>query len=72
LKALFATQKRISRFDFLSSPLGTSEIDQLYKISSILGTPGKNDWPEGHQLANNMTFRFPTFGPTHLSQVLNY
>jgi hypothetical protein len=59
------TQKKLAP---LFSATGSSEIDQLYKISSILGTPGKNDWPEGYQLANGMTFRFPTFGPTHLSQ----
>ncbi len=50
--------------------VGTSEIDQLYKIASILGTPGRNDWPEGYSLATAMSFRFPTFQPTHLSQVL--
>ena len=49
---------------------GTSEIDQLYKISSILGTPGRNDWSEGFSLANQMSFRFPTFSSTHLSNVL--
>ena len=49
---------------------GTSEIDQLYKIASILGTPGRNDWTEGFSLANQMSFRFPTFSPTHLSNVL--
>ena len=50
--------------------LGTSEIDQLYKIASILGTPGRNDWQEGHALAGSMNFRFPPFKPTHLTAVL--
>jgi serine/threonine protein kinase len=49
---------------------GNSEIDQLYKIASIMGTPGRNDWPDGSTLANSMSFRFPTFQPTHLSNVL--
>ena len=49
---------------------GTSEIDQLYKIASILGTPGRNDWPDGYSLAGNMQFKFPTFKSTHLTQVL--
>ena len=48
---------------------GTSEIDQLYKIASILGTPGRNDWPDGYGLAGNMHFKFPTFKSTHLAQV---
>ena len=50
--------------------LGTSEIDQLYKVASILGTPGRNDWPDGYSLANSMSFRFPAFQSTHLSQIL--
>ena len=49
---------------------GTSEIDQLYKIASVLGTPGRNDWSEGFGLANAMSFRFPAFQATHLSSVL--
>lgn len=49
---------------------GTSEIDQLYKVASVLGTPGRNDWSEGFGLANAMNFRFPTFQATHLSSVL--
>ena len=49
---------------------GTSEIDQLYKVASVLGTPGRNDWPDGYSLANSMSFRFPTFQSTHLSQIL--
>ncbi|TRY78578.1 hypothetical protein TCAL_11225, partial [Tigriopus californicus] len=47
-----------------------SEIDQLFKICSILGSPSRSDWPEGISLANAMSFKFPTFLPTHLSQVL--
>ena len=51
-------------------PAGTSEIDQLYKIASILGTPGRSDWQDGHALAAGMNFRFPPFKPTHLTAVL--
>jgi len=49
---------------------GTSEIDQIYKVCSILGTPSSQDWSQGQQLASQMNFKFPTFSPTHLSQVL--
>lgn len=38
---------------------GSSEVDQLFKICSILGTPDKSDWPEGHRLATIIQFRFP-------------
>ena len=49
---------------------GSSEIDQIYKICSILGTPSHTDWAQGHTLASNMSFKFPQFTSTHLSQVL--
>ena len=48
---------------------GTSEIDQLYKICSVLGTPSRGDWADGFVLANTMSFHFPNFSQTHLSQV---
>ncbi|XP_060133959.1 serine/threonine-protein kinase MAK isoform X3 [Zootoca vivipara] len=38
---------------------GTSEVDEIFKICQVLGTPKKNDWPEGYQLATAMNFRFP-------------
>jgi len=49
---------------------GTSEIDQIYKVCSVLGTPSSQDWSHGQQLASQMNFKFPSFSPTHLSQVL--
>ncbi|XP_039205586.1 serine/threonine-protein kinase MAK isoform X3 [Crotalus tigris] len=38
---------------------GTSEVDEIFKICQVLGTPKKSDWPEGYQLAAGMNFRFP-------------
>uniref|UniRef100_A0A1I8P0R4 non-specific serine/threonine protein kinase n=1 Tax=Stomoxys calcitrans TaxID=35570 RepID=A0A1I8P0R4_STOCA len=38
---------------------GSSEVDQLYKICSVLGTPDKNDWPDGYRLAAAIHFRYP-------------
>ncbi|XP_037960694.1 mitogen-activated protein kinase 16 [Teleopsis dalmanni] len=38
---------------------GSSEVDQLFKICSVLGTPQKNDWPEGYRLAAIIQFRYP-------------
>uniref|UniRef100_A0A182PTL2 non-specific serine/threonine protein kinase n=1 Tax=Anopheles epiroticus TaxID=199890 RepID=A0A182PTL2_9DIPT len=35
------------------------EVDQLFKICSVLGTPDKSDWPDGHKLAATIQFRFP-------------
>ena len=38
---------------YLGRPLfpGVSEADQLTRISTILGTPSQQDWPEGHRVA---------------------
>ncbi|KAM6455207.1 serine/threonine-protein kinase MAK isoform 3-T4 [Liasis olivaceus] len=38
---------------------GTSEVDEIFKICQVLGTPKKSEWPEGYQLAAAMNFRFP-------------
>lgn len=37
---------------------GTSEIDQLFKICTVLGTPTKEEWPEGLSLAAKMNFKW--------------
>ncbi|CAB3410532.1 unnamed protein product [Caenorhabditis bovis] len=50
---------------------GTSEMDQLFKIISILGTPTKYEWPEGYQLASAMNFRFQQVVATPMEQVVN-
>ena len=49
---------------------GNSEIDQIYKVCSVLGTPSNSDWAQGHHLAQQMSFKFPSFASTHLTQVL--
>jgi len=49
---------------------GSSEIDEIFKVCSILGTPSRTDWPEGHQLAANMNFRFPQCVASDISQII--
>ncbi|KAL1129366.1 hypothetical protein AAG570_013893 [Ranatra chinensis] len=49
---------------------GNSEIDQIFKICSVLGTPDKRDWYEGHQLALNMNFKFPQFKKVPLATIV--
>ena len=46
---------------FLMGPLfsGTSEIDQLTKICSLLGTPSHKDWPEFFTLAQKLKIQLP-------------
>lgn len=49
---------------------GKSEIDEIFKICSVIGTPDKNDWPEGYRLAAAMNFRFPNFTKTSLNVLI--
>ncbi|KAL3998856.1 Protein kinase domain family protein [Acanthocheilonema viteae] len=50
---------------------GTSELDQLFKIITILGTPSKDDWPEGYQLAIAMNFKFQQCVAIPFSTIVN-
>jgi hypothetical protein len=54
---------------YIMRPLfpGTSEIDQLIKICSILGSPSQSDWAEGYKLAKNINFTFPKFNQSSLA-----
>ncbi|XP_044150993.1 serine/threonine-protein kinase MAK [Bufo gargarizans] len=49
---------------------GTSEVDEIFKICQVLGTPKKNDWSEGYQLAAAMNFRFPQCVPINLKTLI--
>ncbi|XP_011862590.1 PREDICTED: serine/threonine-protein kinase ICK isoform X1 [Vollenhovia emeryi] len=49
---------------------GKSEIDEIFKVCSVIGTPDKEDWPEGFQLATAMNFKFPNFTRTSLSVLI--
>ncbi|CAF0783430.1 unnamed protein product [Brachionus calyciflorus] len=37
---------------------GNSEIDQLFRICSVLGTPTKDEWPEGMTLAAKLNIKW--------------
>ncbi|KAF1592835.1 Serine/threonine-protein kinase MAK, partial [Eudyptes moseleyi] len=49
---------------------GTSEVDEIFKICQVLGTPKKSDWPEGYHLASAMNFRFPQCVPISLKTLI--
>jgi len=49
---------------------GKSEIDEIFKICSVIGTPDKDDWLEGYQLATAMNFKFPNFTRTSLTVLI--
>uniref|UniRef100_UPI00398F2FE8 serine/threonine-protein kinase MAK isoform X2 n=1 Tax=Pristiophorus japonicus TaxID=55135 RepID=UPI00398F2FE8 len=49
---------------------GSSEIDEIFKICQVLGTPKKNNWSEGYQLAAAMNFRWPQCVPNNLKTLI--
>eukprot|EP00048_Salpingoeca_helianthica_P013398 m.200404 g.200404 ORF g.200404 m.200404 type:complete len:523 (-) comp15497_c6_seq1:53-1621(-) len=49
---------------------GSSEIDEIYKITAVLGTPSADRWPEGLKLAAAMNFKFPQMVATPLRQLV--
>ncbi|XP_048193396.1 serine/threonine-protein kinase ICK [Perognathus longimembris pacificus] len=49
---------------------GASEIDTIFKICQVLGTPKKTDWPEGYQLSGAMNFRWPQCVPNNLKTLI--
>jgi serine/threonine protein kinase len=57
---------------YLLRPLfpGSSEVDQMFKICAILGSPSQADWPEGYKLASKINFSFPKFVSTSLSTLI--
>ncbi|KAE8727441.1 Detected protein of confused Function [Hibiscus syriacus] len=49
---------------------GTSEADEIYKICSVIGTPTKESWPDGLDLASAINYQFPQFDGKHLSALI--
>jgi serine/threonine protein kinase len=49
---------------------GSSEVDQIFKICAVLGTPDREQWPEGLSLASAMNFKFPICAATPLSKLI--
>lgn len=54
---------------YTQTPLfpGNNELDQMNKIVKMLGTPDKNDWPEGYKLAqtkSNFNYSLDYYFPT--------
>ncbi len=49
---------------------GSSEIDQLFKICTVLGTPGRDEWPEGFTLAAKINFKWNACVKTDLQKLI--
>ena len=48
---------------------GSSEIDQLSKIMSVLGTP-PTSWKQGYDLAKKMGMTFPNYQPVDMKTLV--
>lgn len=49
---------------------GRSEIDQIFKICQVLGTPDTTVWPESKYLASVVQFNFPNIVPLDLESLM--
>jgi len=49
---------------------GSSEVDEIFRIVRVLGTPTKDIWPEGLKLAQAMNFKYPQCVPTSLKTLI--
>jgi protein kinase len=49
---------------------GSTEKDQLVRILQLMGTPTKEEWPEGYRLAAQMNFEIPIFESIPLPKAL--
>ncbi|KAI3386152.1 hypothetical protein SNEBB_010022 [Seison nebaliae] len=49
---------------------GNSEIDQLFKICDVMGTPQRSQWEEGYTLATKMGYRWPVCGGTTMKGIV--
>lgn len=49
---------------------GSTEVDTLFKITSVLGTPPEATWPGAYKLAAAMKFQFPKMVATPLKQIV--
>ncbi|XP_039046892.1 cyclin-dependent kinase F-4-like isoform X2 [Hibiscus syriacus] len=49
---------------------GANEADEIYKICSVIGTPTKDLWSDGLNLARAINYQFPQFPGVHLSTLI--
>ncbi|XP_020093819.1 cyclin-dependent kinase F-4 isoform X1 [Ananas comosus] len=49
---------------------GSNEVDEIYKICTVIGTPDVNSWTKGLRLADAMKYQFPQSDGTDLSALI--
>ncbi|ORZ36964.1 kinase-like domain-containing protein [Catenaria anguillulae PL171] len=57
---------------FSLAPLfpGSSEIDQLFRIAGVLGSPTPSNWPQGAKLLAALNVRLPAINPVPLASLV--
>lgn len=38
---------------------GDSEVDEIYRICAVIGSPNQQTWSDGLKLAGSLNFQFP-------------
>ncbi|WOL19515.1 cyclin-dependent kinase F-4-like isoform X4 [Canna indica] len=49
---------------------GSSEVDEIFKICNVIGSPNKNTWEEGLHLADIMKYQFPQCCAAQLKELI--
>jgi protein kinase len=49
---------------------GASEVDEIYRICAVIGSPSYHTWSDGMKLAASLNFQFPQLSSSHLSQLI--
>ncbi|XP_024401596.1 cyclin-dependent kinase F-4 isoform X1 [Physcomitrium patens] len=49
---------------------GASEVDEIYRICAVIGSPSHYTWSDGMKLAASLNFQFPQLSSTQLSQLI--
>ncbi|CAF4199323.1 unnamed protein product, partial [Adineta steineri] len=50
---------------------GSSEIDEMFKICAVMGTPNRDEWAEGYMLATKLSFRWPQCARTDFKKIIH-
>lgn len=49
---------------------GASEVDEIYRICAVIGSPNQQTWSDGLKLAGSLNFQFPQLAPTNLAHLI--
>jgi serine/threonine protein kinase len=49
---------------------GASEVDEIYRICAVIGSPSQQTWSDGMKLAGSLNFQFPQLSPASLAHLI--